>query len=84
MLRFKDKGDTNKILKLESYKGPLTRSKMEILETYQENQGSTSQVLIIAMGDREEERNEIPNNNRRENEGRRNQRRRPRSSPLNL
>jgi hypothetical protein len=67
-LKFKDEGDTDK-MKLESYKGPLTRSKKKILEIHQETQDSTSEVLSVAkMVDQEEERNEIPNNERREND----------------
>jgi hypothetical protein len=46
---------------LESYKGPLTRSKRKNLEIHQETQDSTSKVVNIAiMGDREEQRNEVP------------------------
>jgi hypothetical protein len=56
-LKFKSIGDTDKILKKESYQGPLSRSKKNILRTYQEKQGSKSQALIIAMGDQEEEIN---------------------------
>lgn len=74
-------------MKLESYKGHLTRSKKKILETLQETQpqSSTSQALVVvSIEDWEEQRNEIPNNDRRENDKQRNQSTRPRSSPLDL
>jgi hypothetical protein len=70
---------------LESYKGPLTRSKSKKLEIHQETQSSKYEASgIIIMGDREEQRNEIPNEERERNERQRNPRRRARSSPLNL
>jgi hypothetical protein len=49
LLKLKDKGGSSKILKLESYKGHLTRSKKKILETLQETQpqSSTSQALVV-------------------------------------
>jgi hypothetical protein len=56
------------------------RSKRKNLEIHQETQDSTYEVVNIeTMGDQEEKRNEVPNNDRQINP-----RRRDRSSPLNL
>jgi len=70
---------------LESYKGPLTRCKSKKVEIHQETQGSTSKAVSIEiMGDPEEQRNEVPNDERERNGRQRNLRRRARSRPLNL
>jgi hypothetical protein len=53
--------------KLESYKGPLTRSKSKKLATQEVSQSSRSEESeTLIMGDREEQRNEIPNEEREE------------------
>jgi hypothetical protein len=70
---------------LESYKVPLTRSKIKRLEIHQETQDSTSEVENTnIMGDHEEKRNEIPKYEREINDRQRNPRRRARYNPLNL
>jgi hypothetical protein len=70
---------------MESYKGPLTRSKSKKLVTQEVGQSSRSETSeILIMGDREEQRNEIPNEERERNNRQRNPRRRARSNPLNL
>jgi hypothetical protein len=66
---------------LEYYKVPLTRSKNKKHEIHQETQEF---VNITIMDDREEQRNEIPNDERERNVRQRNLRRRSRSYPLNL
>jgi hypothetical protein len=66
---------------LEYYKVPLTRSNSKKHEIHQETQEF---VNITIMDDREEQRNEIPNDERERNVRQRNLRRRSRSYPLNL
>jgi hypothetical protein len=70
---------------LESYKVPLETSKSKNLGVHKIVESSrTKESDITIMGDREEQRNKIPNEEREGNERQINPRRRARSSPLNL
>jgi hypothetical protein len=62
---------------MESYKGPLTRSKSNKLEIHEVSQSSRFEASdIIIMGDREEQRKKIPTKERERNERQRNPKRR--------
>jgi hypothetical protein len=68
---------------LESYKGPLKISKSKKLVTRKVSQSSRSKTSEISiMGDQEEQRNEIPNEERERNDIQRKPR--IRYNPLNL